>query len=357
MAEGIPVALIGAGRRAETMYAPLCRMLGDDVNVVAVWSRSLERAAALAQKIGVPAYVDIERMVREAQPWAGIVSVSGRANGAIGLQAVDAGLHVLLETPIAPALAEADAILANAQRQGLKVEVAEQCWRWPMECIKGALIEAGFFGQVVGAGVDGLTFGYHAANLIRHYIGFDVPVVQVQGARSTNATAAHYARFSGAYGPREETWEHGILHFTDGRLGHIDWTTLGQDSALRWQGGTRFFTEKGMAIGDRLALLSADGKEPWPVHVERLAHSGEGGEMLDALIAYVDPPLIWRNPFAGQPMTDDMIGVAQCLMSLVTAIRGGGEPEYGAKQARHDQAIALAMRQSAEQGGAPLTVA
>jgi predicted dehydrogenase len=331
-------------------------MLRDTVELAGVWSRSAEHAGPLGQELGVPSYIDVQQLVRETQAQAAIVTVSGRANGAVGLRAVQAGLHVLLETPIAADLSEADAIIRTASNNGLKVEVAEQCFRWPMERIKTALIKAGLFGRVVSAYTDGLTFGYHAANLIRNYIGFDVPVVRVQGATSSNMTASHYAFYSGVCGPREERWEHGILHFADGRLGHIDWTTLGQDSALRWQRTTHFFAEKGMAIGNHLTLLTDDGKSALPIPIERRTYAVPAGETLDAIIANVDPPVEWRNQFVGHALSDDMIAVADCLMSLVQAVRTRGEPEYGAAQARHDQAIALAVRQSAAQGGAPVEV-
>jgi hypothetical protein len=46
----------------------------------------------------------------------------------------------------------------------------------------------------------------------------------------------------------------------------------------------------------------------------------------------------------------DKIGVASFLTSLVTAVRTGGEPTYGAAQARLDQEIILAIRLSAREG-------
>jgi predicted dehydrogenase len=46
--------------------------------------------------------------------------VNKHANGQVGLMAVEHGLHVLLETPIAHKLSEADAIIAAAARRGLQ---------------------------------------------------------------------------------------------------------------------------------------------------------------------------------------------------------------------------------------------
>ena len=54
---------------------------------------------------------------RDSAP-VGIVSVSYSANGEVGLKAVERGLHVLLETPIAHKLSEADAIIGAPARKG-----------------------------------------------------------------------------------------------------------------------------------------------------------------------------------------------------------------------------------------------
>jgi len=44
--------------------------------------------------------------------------VNKQANGEVGLMAVEHGLHVLVETPIAVRLSEADAIVARFARMG-----------------------------------------------------------------------------------------------------------------------------------------------------------------------------------------------------------------------------------------------
>jgi hypothetical protein len=74
-----------------------------------------------------------------------------------------------------------------------------------------------------------------------------------------------------------------------------------------------------------------------------------------------DLPIVrWDNPFLREaPGTtphwhDDEIGVAGCIKSLVDAVRTQTPPSYGALQGRLDQALILALRQSAEQGGQPV---
>ncbi len=116
--EPLRVAIIGTARRADYLYGPLVQALPGEVTLVSVWGRSESSAKALGESLGVPWYTDLERLVRETAPVIGIVSVAYNANGEVGRMAVEAGLHVLLETPIAHRLSEADAIIAAAKNAG-----------------------------------------------------------------------------------------------------------------------------------------------------------------------------------------------------------------------------------------------
>ena len=146
--EPLRVAIIGTAKRSEYLYGPILRALPQAVTLVGVWGRRAEAARQLGESLGAPWYTDLDRLMREQAPEIGIVSVAYGANGEVGLMAVEAGLHVLLETPIAHKLSEADAIIAAAQRRGRQIEVAEQFHRRPLEQIKLALIRSGLFGRV-----------------------------------------------------------------------------------------------------------------------------------------------------------------------------------------------------------------
>lgn len=163
----IRVAIIGTAKRSDYLYGPLLQALPEEVELVSVWGRHSDSAERLGESLGVPAYMDLEKLVRETAPEIGIVSVNYHANGEVGLMAVQAGLHVLLETPIAHKLSEADAIIAAAQERGLKVEIAEQFHRRPLEQIKLKLIAAGLFGRVYTAFNDFAGHGYHGVSVLR----------------------------------------------------------------------------------------------------------------------------------------------------------------------------------------------
>lgn len=367
------VAIVGTARRSDYLYGPIVAALPDDVELVSVWGRSEDSARRLGASLGVPHYIDLDRLMRETAPQIGIVSVNYNANGQVGLMAVEHGLHVLLETPIAHKLSEADAIIAAAAARNLKIEIAEQFHRRPLEQIKLALIASGLFGRVYSSFNDFAGHGYHGISIMRSYLGFDARPTQVTGAVRQYELGSHWARIADKTGPRPETQEHGLIDFDDGRLGVFHWTNVGYDSPLRWWRSSRFLAEKGMGITvgvgldvqERLSLIAPGGEAPHFITVERRWERVDGGALV-AMVAHTgdpDLPIVrWDNPFRparqghGVQWHDDEIGVAGCLLSLVNAVRDGGNPSYGPLQGRLDQELILAIRQSSAQGGAPVAL-
>ena len=364
------VAIIGTAARSDYLYGPLLKAL-PAVELVAVWGRSADSARRLGESLGVAWYTDLDLLMREQAPEIGVVSVSYGANGQVGLLAVEHGLHVLLETPIAHKLAEADAIIAAAERGGRKIEVAEQFHRRPQEQIKLQLLASGLFGRVHTAFNDFAGHGYHGVSVMRSYLGFDARPVQVTGAVRSYPLAAHWSRLAGTTGPREESQEHGTIEFEDGRLGFYHWTSVAYDSALRWWRSSRFLAERGMGVtvglhldfSEQLSLLAPGGEAPRFLTIERRWERNDGGALVSLVAHTGDPDLpivTWENPFRplkkghGVQWHDDEIAVAGCIMSLVDAVRGDTAPSYGALQGRLDQEIVVAIRQSSASGGQPV---
>jgi predicted dehydrogenase len=370
MEESIRVAIIGTGKRSFAFYGPVIKQL-QGVQLVSVWGRSRDSAQRLGESLDVPSYTDLDQLIRETSPQIGVVSVNYGANGQVGLMAVEHGLHVLLETPIAHKLSEADAIIEAARQRNLKIEIAEQFYRRPLEQIKLALIASGLFGRVHTSFNDFAGHGYHGISVMRSYLGFDARPVQVVGAVRDYPLEAYYSRLAGNYVPRNETQEHGIIEFDNGRLGIFHWTSVAYDSPIRWWRSSRFLAQKGMGITvgagldveEKLALLAPGGEAPRFITLERRWERNDGGA-LEAIIAHTgdpDLPIIrWGNPFLlpekghSPQWHDDEIGVAGCIMSIVTAVHDDTEPSYGALQGRLDQELILAIRQSSAQGGQPV---
>jgi predicted dehydrogenase len=373
MPSPLRLAIIGTARRSDYLYGPIVAALPEHVELVSVWGRSVDSARRLGESLGVPWYTDLDKLMRETAPQIGIVSVNYQANGEVGLMAVEHGLHVLLETPIAHKLSEADAIIQAAAQRGLKIEIAEQFHRRPLEQIKLALIASGLFGKVYSSFNDFAGHGYHGISVMRSYLGFDARPKQVTGLVRQYELGEHWSRLANKTGTRTETQEHGMIEFDDGRIGIFHWTSVGYDAPLRWWRSSRFLAEKGMGITvgvgldveERLSLLAPGGEAPHFIHLERRWERVDGGALV-AMIAHTGDPSLpivrWENPFRpvrqghGPQWHDDEIGVAGCLLSLVDAVNNNREPSYGAQQGRLDQELILAIRMSSQQGGAPITL-
>jgi predicted dehydrogenase len=370
MTDPLRIAILGTAARSSYLYGPLLAAL-PEVELVSVWGRSADSARKLGESLSVPWYTDLEKLKRETAPQIGIVSVAYIANGEAGLMAVESGLHVLLETPIAHKLSEAQTIIAAAQARGLKIEVAEQFHRRPLEQIKLKLLKSGLFGRVYSSFNDFAGHGYHGVSVMRSYLGFEAQPAQVQGAVRSYELAPHWARLSGSREARTETQEHGMIEFAGGQLGLYHWTDVGYDSPLRWWRSSRFLAEKGMGmtvgmgleVQEQLTLLAEGGEAPRLVQLERRFERVDGGALLAMLAHTGDPdlPIVrWDNPFRPQEQGrapqwhDDEIGVAGCILSLAKAIREGTEPTYGPRQAYLDQEITLAIRQSSLEDGQPV---
>jgi predicted dehydrogenase len=281
------IAIIGAAARSSYLYGPLLKDI-PGVELVSVWGRNVDSVRKLGEALGVPGYTDLEKLNRETAPQIGIISVAYDANGQVGLMAVESGLHVLLETPIAHKLSEADAIIAAAHKRGLKIEVAEQFHRRPLEQVKLKLLESCLFGRVYSSFNDFAGHGYHGVSVMRSYLGFDASPLQVQGAVRSYELAPHWARLSGTTNARNETQEHGIVGFDGGQLGLYHWTDVGYDSPLRWWRSSRFLAEKGMGITvgvgldvqEQLTLLAEGGEAPKFIKIERRFERVDGGALV-----------------------------------------------------------------------------
>ena len=371
--EPIRISIIGTASRSSYMYGPIIRALPSECELVSVWGRSEKSSKELGERLNVPWFTDIDKLIKETAPQIGIVCVAYVANGEIGLMALESGLNVLLETPIAHNLHEADEIIRAANEKNLKIEVAEQFHRRPIEQLKLKMIESGIFGEVYTSFNDFCGHGYHGVSVLRSYLGFDVKPIQVTGNLKKFDLIPHWSRLADTRSSRVETQEHGIIEFEGGKLGIYHWTDVGYDSALRWWRSSRFLAEKGMGISvgvgldveEKLSILSPNREAPQFFTLEHRWERVDGGSLV-ALIAHSTDPNMpdvrWDNPFLseiqgyGVQWHGDEIGVASCLMSLVNAIRTESEPIYGPKQARLDQELLLAIRASAEENGLPIKI-
>jgi UDP-N-acetyl-2-amino-2-deoxyglucuronate dehydrogenase len=134
----IRTAVIGAGKVADSHASVLSTLNCSEF--VAVCSRTPEKASTLASRYQVKAYTDIATMVKEAGVQAVIVCTPHPAHAAPAIQAMENGVHVLVEKPLAASLADCDAMITTAKKCHVKLGVISQRrWYEPSQRVKSAI--------------------------------------------------------------------------------------------------------------------------------------------------------------------------------------------------------------------------
>lgn len=141
----IRTALIGCGKVGQ-IHAQALNSLPES-EFVAACDAQLERAEAFATRYGVRPFVDAETMFREAKVQALLIATPHPLHAAPTIAAANAGVHVLVEKPLAASLADCDAMLDAAKRAGTLLAVISQRRLYePVQRMKAA-IDAGKIGR------------------------------------------------------------------------------------------------------------------------------------------------------------------------------------------------------------------
>jgi predicted dehydrogenase len=120
------VAVVGAGMIANAGHIPAWKNLSSDVEVTAIYNRTLGRAQRTAARHGIAgAYDDLSRMLDEVQPDIVSVTTPNVSHRRFAVQALQAGAHVVCEKPIAASHGDALAMYRAAEAAGLHLVVAQ----------------------------------------------------------------------------------------------------------------------------------------------------------------------------------------------------------------------------------------
>lgn len=119
MSRPLPVGVIGVGALGWHHARHLAAMPGAEL--VGIYDIRPDRAREVAEAVGTVACRSREELLRRVR--AVSVAVPTPVHGEVGLAALEAGVAVLMEKPMATTLAEADALLAAAERHGVLLQV------------------------------------------------------------------------------------------------------------------------------------------------------------------------------------------------------------------------------------------
>ncbi|MGD9046629.1 MAG: Gfo/Idh/MocA family oxidoreductase [Anaerolineae bacterium] len=147
VANRVRTALVGYGKVAHT-HAEVLRALPES-EFVAVCGRRLGGVEAFAEQYRVRAYTDLQTMISDAGVEAIVVCTPHPAHAEAVLVAAEAGVHALVEKPLASSLQDCDAMIAAVRTAGVKLGTISQRRLYaPAQRVKAA-IEAGKVGKPV----------------------------------------------------------------------------------------------------------------------------------------------------------------------------------------------------------------
>lgn len=248
--------------------------------LVAAANRSEEKLRAFGERRGVQAlYTDYHTMLRQEAPDVVSICTQSPDKAAATIAAAEAGVKaVIVEKAMATSMAEADAMIAACQANGVLLVVNHPYRFSPLARQTKALIDAGAIGELTGItefGSSGMIHvGTHIFDLMRYWAGDAVEVA---------------ARVPG-YAPDQDLPAVGTVHFANGVIGFFDHTHREQ---IRLEVRGR----KGVIS---LSSMLNDG---WLCHFEPYSALHSGGPY---------PNRVRLEPIEGEPHT---MSVTQRLLS------------------------------------------
>ncbi len=119
MSARLPIGVVGVGALGRHHARHLATL--EEAELVGVYDTDEARATEVAGELGVIAFGDLEALLARVE--AVTVAVPTPAHAAVGLRALERGVPVLMEKPLAATVAEADALIAAAARGGVQLQV------------------------------------------------------------------------------------------------------------------------------------------------------------------------------------------------------------------------------------------
>jgi len=266
MNTAMKVAVIGVGSMGKNharVYSEL-----PDAELVAVVDADLKTAEAVAGNLGTRAYADFRKMLVKEKPEAVSIAVPTAMHEQVGMDALEAGAHVLMEKPIAATLDEGKRLIekaCTAKRQLMVGHIVR--FNPAMQVLKQKLVD-GDLGRIfqvfcrragpfparirdVGVVVD---LAPHDVDVMRFLIGADPVRVYAETERRIHTDH------------EDLVW--GLLRFPDGVVGslEINWLTptkirevlvLGERGLFRLDDLTQdlYFYENAQVNGDLWSAL------------------------------------------------------------------------------------------------------
>jgi predicted dehydrogenase len=330
----IRTALVGCGRIADRHVRLVTSM--PEFSLAAVADVHPGRAEALAAHFGGRAYLDYREMLEREKPDLVHVLTPSGTHAAIALDAMDFCANVLVEKPMALSLADADAMIAKAERLGRRLFVVKQNrYNLPVVKLREAL-EQGRFGR--------LTAGAIRVRWCRRQDYYDQDDYRGTWAQDggvlTNQASHHIDMLQWMFGPVDEVFGMtarqlvrieaedtgvAVVRFASGALGTIEATTAARPTDI--EASISVLGEHGIVEIGGFALNET----------KRWTFESAVEEDAEVLSTYrTNPPNVYG------------FGHHEYLAGVARTIAADGVPEIGGREGRKSLELIVAIYESAE---------
>ena len=333
--ESFRIALVGCGRISKNHFNAIRKV--DGLDLVAVCDSDPKRAEEAATEQNVACFTSYERMLAESNADVVTIATPSGLHTDQGVQAAQAGKHVVMEKPMAISLTGADALVHACDKAGVKLFVVKQNrLNPPIQLLKRA-VDRGRFGRIFLANCtvhwarpqeyydqapwrgtwefDGGAFmnqASHYVDLIQWLMG---PVESVMAKTATLAR-------------RIETEDTGvaILKFRSGALGTIEVTMLAYPRNL--EGSVTILGEKGSV---KIGGTAVNKVENW----QFAEYDDDDKAVQDA---DTNPPNVYG------------LGHEGYYRNVLAVLRGEAKPDTDGRAGRKSLELILGIYESAKTG-------
>jgi UDP-N-acetyl-2-amino-2-deoxyglucuronate dehydrogenase len=329
------IALIGCGRISKNHFEAIDQI--DGLELVAVCDSDSERAEQAGKQWGVSHYTSYEKMLKESKADIITIATPSGLHAEQGIEAANAGKHVVMEKPMAISLTGADSLVHACDKAGVQLFVVKQNrLNPPVQLLKSA-VDRNRFGRIYMASCtvhwarpqeyydqapwrgtwefDGGAFmnqASHYVDLIQWLMG---PVESVMAKTATLAR-------------RIETEDSGIaiLKFRSGALGSIEVTMLAYPRNL--EGSITILGEKGSA---KIGGTAVNKIELW----QFAEYDDDDKKVADA---DTSPPNVYG------------LGHHGYYRNVLAVLRGEAKPDTDGRAGRKSLELILGIYESAKTG-------
>ncbi|MBS5284135.1 MAG: Gfo/Idh/MocA family oxidoreductase [Clostridiales bacterium] len=335
--DALKVLVVGSGRRS-LFYWRIAYAYPKYFQFLGMVCRTEEKAEKMQREYGIPALCS-ENRAAEMKPDVVVVAVNKASICTVAKSWLERGFAVLCETPAALNLEELEDLWRLRCENGIRLQVAEQYFRYPSyeACI--AIAESGKIGMPYALELSAVH-DYHAFSLIRKLLGTGFENATFFGKNyffSVEETNSRYGEIKdGSVKKHRRTRVN--IEFESGKVAFYDFDSIQYHSYIRSR-HLRLQGEKGELD---------DGVLRW-VDEKHQVHKAEIWEKrTDNGISEIrlENTKLYENPFTNPVLPQDETAIATLLFGMRKYIETG-EEVYPLAEALQDAYFSILLKRAA----------